>query len=335
MTVTEEERIASSLAALAESGLSLSVRDFIIIWRSKGRGTQVVDAIRRDLKSLQLTTEPPFEYGTLDSLISVVPLQGEISRDRSRFSTAQSSASPTTEIDENAILHVGQIPSALGGITSLPMGASIGRAQTLMIRHDYSQLAVTSNDELIGVVSWESIAQTALKKSIRTLAECMFAPITLGQDADLLASLPIIVAANFVVVLDPKGSPSGLVTTADLASQFDRLARPFLMVGECERELRSLLDRYISAEDLYVLTRYKDPAMPGASAMTIGDIKKVFSHDDHWKKIGLRLSQNAFIEWLEVVRRLRNDIAHFNQDDESLTPALAEVKNLTQFLRRL
>lgn len=332
-----KSHVASTLNALADAGSQITVRDLIGMWGSKGRGSQV-PIIRRDLARMGLTTHPPLEYGALDSLV-VVLRTSEVSSAETHLAERPTAPDerrnprkPPTE--EPGILHVGQIPSALGGLSSVNRTTTVRRAQTMMIRHDYSQLAVVDDREsLIGVVSWESIALSSLQGSVALVSQCMRKPITVAQDADVLASIGVIVDAGYVIVVDPQGAPTGIVTTADLANQFDRLARPFLTVAECERELRNLLDRHFSPTELDRATMFKKPEKPGASAMTVGDIKKFVAHRANWARMNILLSHGAFIDWLDVLRVTRNEIAHLNQDDEAISPALSEVRNLTAFIR--
>lgn len=333
MTSPETEALTATLRKLEQSGDAITVRELISYWGAKGRGSQVSEQMRRDMRDQGLATEPPFSYGSLDTPIRVVTMREAetISRGDGTFHEPSSSERSDSE-EQSETLHVGQIPSALSDLVSVESITSIGRAQTLMIQHDFSQLPVVDNGDLVGIISWESIAQASLRTRVKRVSDCVTEAQTLNRDADLLASMPVIVEAGYVIVLDPRGVPTGIVTTADLARQFDRLARPFLSVGECERELRKILDGAFSKEELHTATRYKKPGMPGASAMTVGDIKQFIAKPEVWGKLGLRLSHGAFVDWIEVVRQVRNDIAHFAQDDESIE-SLNQVRNLTLFLR--
>lgn len=324
------------LRALATSGEQVSVRELIALWGAKGRGSQVRSQIGRNLREVGLATEPPFNYGSLDSTVKIVTL--EDARSVARHLAERDPESRPADIepdlgDAPETLHIGQIPSALAGLMSVTSTTTIGRAQTLMIQHDFSQLAVIDR-ELVGVVSWESIAQASLRGRVTKVSQCMTAPVTVARNADLLASIDLIVRASYVIVLDPAGKSTGIVTTADLAGQFDRIARPFLTVGECELELKHLLDRHFDKDTLHAATTYKRQEKPGATAMTIGDIKHFVKKDEVWAALNLKLSRDAFAEWIDVVRQLRNEVAHFNQDEESLS-SLGQVRNLTTFLRAL
>lgn len=203
-----------------------------------------------------------------------------------------------------------------------------------MIQHDFSQLVVVAEGKLEGVISWESIARASLQSAVGRVRDCMTIAQTVTQDADLLANIERIVNAGYVIVLDPLDAPSGIVTTADLAQQFDRLARPYLLVGECEHELRRILDARFEKQLLHTATKFKQPDQPGASAMTIGDMKHFIARPEIWAKMEINLSHRAFVDWIDVIRQIRNEIAHFSQDDES-SQRIDQVKNLTNFLRGL
>jgi len=336
VTTDSNRDLEAHLQSLAASGSPITIRELIGSWGSKGRGSEVL-AIRRDMDRMGLTTEPPLEYGSLDNLV-VVLRDGETTRarpsDHGRSDGDENLGSRPIPTSEPGVLHVGPIASALAGLTSVSIATTVRRAQTLMIRHDYSQLAVTDdNGALVGVLSWESIALASLQGTVARVSQCMRKPVVVEQDADVLASIDLIIESGYVIVVDPGGTPTGIVTTADLAAQFDKLARPFLTVAECERELRNLLDRNFTADELDKATMFKKPQKPGASAMTVGDIKKFVSVRENWARMKIRLSHGAFIDWLDVLRVTRNEIAHLNQDDEAIAPALAQVKNLTAFIR--
>ena len=330
---TREEK----LQTYAESGEYVSVRDLIGLWHARGRGSQNSELIKRDLKRLNLSTEPPFTYGGLGSFVRVVATSSV----RSGDSAATAAESPSDEVSETDAsmeppekLHIGQIPSALAGLKSVTPSTPLALAQTIMIRFDFAQLGVIDSGTLVGVVSWESIAQSSLRQTVSTVGECTTKAMTVSQDDDLLAAIEVIVRSDYVIVIGPDGTPSGIVTTADLAGQFDQVARPFLTVGECELELKRLLDRKFSAEVLHNATRYKKPERPGASAMTIGDIKTFIARSENWNALGISLAHDEFVDWVEILRQLRNEVAHFNQDPEAL-PNLAQVQTLTAFLRSL
>lgn len=327
------------LREIARSGREIRVREFIAFWGARGRGSQVTSAIADELRSLGVTTVPSFTYGSLDSVVRIVPIEARpivATPDGIGPSRTFDSMPGSQTVDEtpSESLVIGQIPSSRLELTTVNPEQDLGVAQTLMIRFDYSQLPVVQGDQLKGVVTWESIADRALKSRVTRVDECLRWPRTVRLDDDLLTSIPTIIEAGYVLTLDEDHRLAGIVTTSDLATQFDNLARPFLVIGECERDLRRLLDREFPAEQLLKAAQFKPKAgVTGAAAMTIGDIKHFLAMETVWEQLGWRIPRNSFLEWLDELRQLRNEVAHFNQDSEEIQPRLAQVRTLAKWLK--
>jgi hypothetical protein len=45
--------------------------------------------------------------------------------------------------------------------------------------------------------------------------------------------------------------------------------------------------------------------------LTLGDIARLVSSDDRWKRLGLELDRKEFLAGLDEVRTIRNDVMHF------------------------
>lgn len=72
-----------------------------------------------------------------------------------------SPAEPVVQVS----LRVGSLASANAGVGSVRLDDPLERAQALMMRSDYSQLAVQSGPrDLRGAISWESIAQAKIRR---------------------------------------------------------------------------------------------------------------------------------------------------------------------------
>lgn len=238
----------------------------------------------------------------------------------------------------SATLAIGVIPSARVELTRVKRATSLAVAQANMIRYDFSQLPVFDQTDTVlrGVVSWESIARASISRIPKVVNDCMAPASTVHIGADLFDVIPTIIDAGYVVVLDERDRPSGIVTTADLASQFDSLARPFLLVGECERELRRVLDKRFTPDKLEAASRWaKKNGQSGASAMTVGEIKHFLSSAENWKMFDITLPQDIVTDWIGVLTELRNQVAHFHSAPEEIAPRLNEVRTLTAWLRTL
>jgi CBS domain-containing protein len=322
--------VGPMLIDYSKSGKEISVRELLEYWGYKGRGQHVVATIHRNLRAIGLASEPSFEYGGLSSRIKFVPISespDDVENDSGPVSD------PVTEVNLPSELHVGRIPSSRSEVTTAAEGDSIVLAQTVMIQFNFSQLPVLSQaGQVVGLVSWDTIARKGLVGGAAVVADAMDrSPLILRLTDDLLKSMPQIVQAGCAIIRDESGGIAGIVTTADLSEQFKRLAEPFLLVGRCERELRRVLDSRFSAEELAKAQKYKSTVV-GAGALTIGNIQHFLTKPDNWSKLGWQMDQKQFISWIETVRDLRNEVAHFNQDEETSETALDQVRSLTAWL---
>jgi hypothetical protein len=211
------------------------------------------------------------------------------------------------------------------------------RTQSLMMRHDFSQLAVMSGPrDLRGAVTWESIAQARIRDPKAALREAVTNGEVVRSDDDLLAQIPRIVDAGFVFVQATNKVISGIVTTADLSNQFLILAKPFFVLAEIERRLRRIVDRAFESDELQSVM---DPADAGrhvksAEDLTLGEYVRLLEDPARWPRLGWALDRKVFIEGLHQVRETRNDIMHFSPDpldDEQITT----IENFLKWLRKL
>jgi hypothetical protein len=149
--------------------LTLSVRELLARWSAKRRGYWIVERVRTDLDSFELTTEPDFNDVWIDADIKIVPIQQDAEQNEP---TTTQETSTTSPIPREIYLRVNSLASANSGLVGLAPQDTVPTAQALMMRYDYSQLPVLSGErDLRGAVSWESIAQARIRNSECSLAD--------------------------------------------------------------------------------------------------------------------------------------------------------------------
>lgn len=278
---------------------------------------------------------PPFTEGWIDTYISLIPVAADTVVPSP--SNEQVSAHETSEAAIQVSLRVGSLASANAGVEAVRLDDSLERAQGLMMRSDYSQLAVQSGPrDLRGAVSWESIAQAKIRNPDARLRDAVFTPEVVGFDDDLLGRIPMIVDASFVFVQANDRQISGIVTTADLSLEFATLAKPFFLLAEVERRLRRLVDEHFSQDEIASVVDPSDAGRSAASArdLTIGECARLLEQPDRWNRLGWALDRVIFIEELHSVRMIRNEVMHFSPDpleDEQIL----RIQRLIRMLRRL
>jgi restriction system protein len=311
-----DEFLEKASAQADGSPVELTIRELLAIWGAKRRGVWIVDRIKRDLRNFGLATLPPFEEEWIDNRIQIVP--------RSRAAVANAlhdpDARPPTIDDPPPLpevgLRVGVLKSASSKVEFVAPDSDVSLATSIMLRYDYSQLAVMSGERTIrGAVSWESIAKAGVRRAGQSLSDAVIAATIVNLDDDLLAQIPRIYDVGFVFVRDREQKICGIVTTADLSLEFGKLATPFFLIGEIERRLRRLVSDHFSADELAALgdldgrTEITTP-----HDTTLGDLQRLFGDRNNWPRLGWAIDRGQFIAALNEVREIRNEVVHFSPD---------------------
>jgi hypothetical protein len=127
--------------ARAEAGegnpRQITVRDLLELWGTDARDATVSQRIEADLANHGLASTPDFRKVTLDAILRLIgiPEKDETPEGVDPDAADAEEAPPRG-------LTLGSLPSALGGVVSVPPTASFEQAITLMLLNDYSQLAV-------------------------------------------------------------------------------------------------------------------------------------------------------------------------------------------------
>jgi CBS domain-containing protein len=205
------------------------------------------------------------------------------------------------------------IPSATGQVVRVSPDQTLEHAQGLMIEHDYSQIPVMAGDrDLKGVVSWRSIARARVSRPRIALHDVIdeHPPVVHVTDK-LLDAVARIYGADFVFVRDRDDRICGIVTTADLSSQFRELTAPFFQIGEIEGLLRSRIGQVFSIDEIQAAVR--SAKLESVDDMTFFQYQLLLDHPDRWSRMHWLVDCGMFIDCLDKTRRVRNKIMHFDQ----------------------
>ncbi|MEV4251835.1 CBS domain-containing protein [Spirillospora sp. NPDC049652] len=327
------ELLAEAADRSPDNPFRLSIRDLLGYWGAARRTPSVVAEIEEALAEKGLATRPAFTEGWLDNIIQLVPV-GQEPVVGETSSPAQV-AEDTEDVSElpGITLRIGDLRAANREVATVRPEGSLHTATTLMVLNNYSQLAVVSEDGTFhGAVSWESIGRAQIARSNATLTDATVPASVVEYHEPLLEQIGQIYTRGFVFVRSQdKSGLCGIVTAADLTSQFDDLARPFVLLEEIERRLRRRADEKLSLDEIRSKVRMRPDRVRSAADLTLGSYRYLFEPEEHWKKLDWPLDRRIFLDRLEAVRRIRNDTMHFSPDplgDEDLT-------TLTSFLALL
>jgi CBS domain-containing protein len=315
--------------------VEISIRDLIGRWGYQRRGYWVANGIDSDLERAGLVTEPDFKQGWIDADVTLVPRRLVPPQDKSAENGSASSDAVELVVTTGEVgLIVGSLRSASQPVCSVPPDATLLQAQTLMMKNDFSQLAVLSSSrDLRGAITWESIAQANMRKPQPEVKDCITEADVVRFEDDLVQRIPQIVRAGYVFVQKTDRTISGIVTTADLSEEFGKRSTPFFLVGEVERRLRRAVDRAFSASELNEIRDPTDSSrdVESASDLTIGEYQRLLENPERWTKLGWQAERSIFIETLDAIRKIRNEVLHFSPDP----PEEHDIHNLRSFIRWL
>ncbi|MEV6769683.1 hypothetical protein AB0N05_13750 [Nocardia sp. NPDC051030] len=308
---------------------TLTIRNFLEHWGAERRTAAVISMIKSDLAGKGMTTRPPFTEGDLSAVITLVPLGTEPDAD----STVGYGAAEVEDVSqaEPMTRRLGSLPARLMSVSS---EVALTYAKTMMVQRKFSQLAVIDCDGAYhGAVTWESIGRAHMAFDDPSLKDAIVRAPVVDHDALLLDQIPVIYENGFVFVRDAdRTRVTGILTASDLTAQFGTLARPFILIEEAENRLRCAVDIFDIEELKTFLPQGQRSRVKASSDLTFGNYGHILADSSRWAKIGWRLDQGQFLELLEAVRKIRNELMHFAPDPLS-DEKFASVNGLLELLR--
>lgn len=280
----------------------LTAREFIGKFGWARRRSRLVNHVRNRLDELGLRTTPDFEGTYIDNVIAI-----ELDAEADGESSSDALSDPTHR--------VGMLDAANRPPMIVNPNADLNVATTIMLFHDYSQLPVMDGKvSLKGIISWESIgSRLSIGKECKIVRDCLVPAHEIPITTPLFDAISTIVEHGYVLVRDVDNSISGIVTASDLSEQFVSMAGPFLLIGQIEGHLRQLIHRKFTVEELQSASLTTEE-IEGAADLTLGDYYKLLGREENWQKLNLEIDRSEFIQHIESVRVIRNDVMHFDPD---------------------
>ncbi|MGW8439207.1 CBS domain-containing protein [Nocardiopsis sp. NPDC055879] len=215
---------------------------------------------------------------------------------------------------------------------------TVRKAATLMSARNFSQLAVVSANGICEkAVSWESIGKARLSGSDpQTVAEVATEVPSVALEAPLLEQIPTIFRHGFILVHSgSRKALKSIITTSDLTLRFGDIARPFLLTEEAERLLRRCVDKTFDLETIAkAVPKQKSQRVRSASDLTLGNYGYLLDMGEAWEKLGWDVDRETFLELLEEMREMRNDIMHFRRGPLK-KEEIGKLENFVELMRKL
>ena len=293
--------------------VEMPVRNLLELWSAEIRDHRTSSRMETELANHGLTTSPHWQKVTVDTNVQIV-LAAAAEGPESRRAEDDRLA---PEDDGLSIgLSIGRLPSAMGGVCAVNPNASVEEAITQMLLNDYSQLAVMSGRSFKGAVTWRSIAQARNRNNDAGLADAIIESDPIPYDRELIDVIPTLYTSDFVFVLDQSRAVRGIVTAADVMKAYETLARPFFLIGELDQLLRRLISQTFELDEVIAACAREggDSAIESFDDLTFGHYQQVLENPAMWRKLDWPLDRGIFRDRLEEIRKIRNDVMHFNAD---------------------
>lgn len=330
---TSAELLADAVSRDQASPRRLTIRDFLEHWGQTRRTGTVVARIRSDLADKGLTTRPPFTEGRVHDEIEIVPVDPASWNLETLPEHGDSQDTEDVAEQVSASARIGSLPPS--DVVSVSPESTLLYARTVMLERKFSQLAVIdARGTLHGAVSWESIGKAYVASEHPKLADAIGRATVVDHDALLLDQIGVIYEKGFVFVQGPdRARVTGIVTAADLTLQFGNLARPFMLIEEVEIRLRLRADEVFTLSELKdAVQKHRRDGITQAADFTLRDYWYLMRPEENWAKLAWRVDREYFLNRLDKVIEIRNDLMHFTTDD--VAPAQYDaVEGLLEMLR--
>jgi predicted transcriptional regulator len=331
----------------------VSVRTFLGWFGAQRRGWSVVSNIRLQLQEAGLVTVPDFESRYLHAGIEFQLATGTKEEEEASDTAdvhvvdepivLDSTSSPPEPVinwvSRDPSYRISKLAAANSGVTSIKRDASLSEAATLMMARDFSQLPVmTGERDVQGIISWKSIgSRLALGYGADVVNKLMERAHEVGADTSIFEAISLIVQHDYVLVRGDHNKVTGIVTASDLSLQFRTLTEPFLLLSEIENLIRNMIgDRFTPAElsAACELDTDADREVHSVADLTFGEYIRLLENPERWDRLKLAVDRVLFCRDLDRVRRIRNDVVHF--DPDGITPEdLDTLRHITRFLKQL
>lgn len=299
------------------------------------RGLRVIDTVNRMLEDHDVFAEPEFAGAWFYGEMEIKP-KPKVAAGKSDFE--ETDPTPRLSLLKAANLNQAKESGVGNGLISVTRETTLTEAITLLILNDFSQLPILSGQrEVEGVISWKSIGRAiSLGKKCVTVTDCKDEAIILNHDEPLFNAVKFVLEKEFVLVRQKDKTISGIVTVTDIGEQFIAMAEPFLIIEQIENHVRKLLDKKFDPEDLIISSsnEIKTKPIKNLSDLTFGHYVKILEDPKKFAKLNLNIDRALVTKQLEEVRKIRNDVMHFDPDgitDENL----ALLRQTVQFLHTL
>lgn len=269
------------------------------------------------LDKYDVICEPEFGSAWFYGQIEIKP-KPKVSTGKSGLTNDNADPTPRLSLLKAANLNIVEESGSGEGLISVNRETTVSEATTLMMLHDFSQLPILSGKrDVEGIISWKSIGRAiSLGRKCNTVIDCRDEVMILNYEEPLFSAVKFVLEKEAVLVRQKDNTISGIVTATDIGEQFIALAEPFLIIEQIENHIRNLFNHKFDPEELSISAAYeaRTKEIKSLSDMSFGQYIKIIENPKKFEKLKLNIDRSIFVKQLEEVRKIRNDVMHFDPD---------------------
>lgn len=294
-----------------------TVRELLRWFGVRRRRTGAVKRIQTELEGAGIVTSPDFTKVWIDAEVTFK----KVPRPDVAAAETQAGQAGSANVAKDTNFLISMLKAANCGVIRVNPQDTVETAITLMLAHDFSQLAVMTNERTLdGAISWKTIGKRlSHENNLVEVKDAMETAVAIEDTEPLFNATKLIIDHEYVFVRSSINKKvTGIVTATDLSEQFQFLSEPFLLMGQIENKIRNLLNSKLKIEVFRDACSDTDPKrkeqIQSVSDLNLGECLRIMQKPDHWEQIGLRVDRNVFCSELDKVREIRNDVMHFDPD---------------------
>ncbi len=226
---------------------------------------------------------------------------------------------------------VGNLIPEAQKVTSVEAGDTVAQALALMEQHNFSQLPVSVNSRVVGVLSYHSLAVGLLRlgkveEPIGELpVEEFVEQLQFVQADENWETIVPHLNADEAVLVGTRRELEAILTPMDGLTYLAQVTTPFVLLAEIEQALRKIISACIPASELPACIRtaltekYGSEGLPDAlTDFTVDDTILLIQHSKNWPRFaaifGSTPQQRSRVgQRLREIRDLRNAVFHFRR----------------------
>lgn len=209
---------------------------------------------------------------------------------------------------------------------TFPHNILVKDAIQTMIENNYTQVPVMIGSNVIGIFSFRSFSENALKHQRQDIfslpVEDFLEDLTYVSIEEELLPLLNEFDLKDAILIGSKKQLQGIITSIDVIELFKKLSLPYIMLREIELTIRNLIQESINKTQLEecakrVLNHYPSDKLPKClEDMSLNDKIQIISFGDYWEHFETCFGPNrqTMSSTLRAIPDIRNDVFHFRKE---------------------